>query len=341
VNIPNEDAPRTTPWTNFLTSVAEIEQQTGYTFFTALSGKIADDFRHRKCRIIPEFTDAALRNAISSARPDDNLLFIDSSPSHTVALTGGSLLIDKNLTIDASLVPGGVTIDAQGHSRILQAAPHTYTIFNSLTFTNGNATSTDAGGAILNAGYLHLYNCTFTRNQAGTGGAIWSTGLPHQDAGIWANKCAFTFNTATASGGSISSIGSGSCRFVNCMFLTNSSGEDGGAIQNLENAGLIVQECTFSGNHTDRHGGGISTASAGRVLIENSSFLYNNAGTQDGAIFTGSGDVTAANNNLVGNTVGRVGMLTSAVMLSTPHYVPITTAKKSRLLPPRLRSETF
>src|SRR5215218_1839760 len=45
IKIPNIAGVRSTPWQNFVTSVAQIEADTGYTFLTALPQGTADALR--------------------------------------------------------------------------------------------------------------------------------------------------------------------------------------------------------------------------------------------------------------------------------------------------------
>lgn len=45
IKVPNIAGVRSTPWENFVTSAAQIEADTGFTFFTALSGPVASAFR--------------------------------------------------------------------------------------------------------------------------------------------------------------------------------------------------------------------------------------------------------------------------------------------------------
>jgi hypothetical protein len=62
----------------------------------------------------------SLRQAIDSADAGDTIIFDPSLSGQTITLGGRQLIISKDLTIDASALPGGLTIDANGQSRVMQ-----------------------------------------------------------------------------------------------------------------------------------------------------------------------------------------------------------------------------
>ncbi len=89
----------------------------------------------------------------------------------TLTLGGIALWLDKPLTIDAAAIPHGLTIDADGKSRVFRVTADNVTL-DSLTITGGAA---DSGGAILNSGDLTIKRSTLVGNSAtGSGGAIFN-----------------------------------------------------------------------------------------------------------------------------------------------------------------------
>jgi predicted outer membrane repeat protein len=102
--------------------------------------------------------------------------------------------IDKDVTIIGES-QNNTIIDAQGqNSTFFVGYDFTVTIKN-LMFSNGNATSSGNGGAIVSSGTLNLSNCTFINNTAEIhGGAIYT------DHPLNISGCTFTGNTADYSG---------------------------------------------------------------------------------------------------------------------------------------------
>ena len=117
----------------------------------------------------------SLREAISYAVAGDTVTFDPSLASRTIILDGAGLVIDKNLSIDASAL-GGITIDGDARSRIftLRNASGRVTVsLAALAIRNGRAYY---GGGVYNDGVnLSLTNCTVTNSHAWNGGGICNT----------------------------------------------------------------------------------------------------------------------------------------------------------------------
>ncbi|MGI9243155.1 MAG: discoidin domain-containing protein [Verrucomicrobiales bacterium] len=64
----------------------------------------------------------SLRDAISGTSPGDTVEFSAELPGSRIVLGGSELLLDKAITVDASNLPGGMTIDASEISRVLSAS---------------------------------------------------------------------------------------------------------------------------------------------------------------------------------------------------------------------------
>lgn len=111
------------------------------------------------------------------------------------------------------------------------------------TFASNRAT--DEGGAIYNDGsgaggnaMLNLTNCTFAGNLAGpgagVGGAIFSAGTTNGHAAVTLTNCTFDHNVASQYGGAIYSDGTGSgsaaLTVTNCTFNQNSASSGFGGI---------------------------------------------------------------------------------------------------------------
>ena len=186
------------------------------------------------------------------------------------------LLIDKNITIDATSLPDGVTIDADGdvtNYRVFKIESGTTTLFRNLTLTGGysnNGIGTDFhGGAIsisgedasgdVNPATLTLESCTLHGNRAvNGGGAIYTSNnvtLTLQDCKAFDNNATFggfIFASAANSEGMALS-------FNSCFIHENTTTRDGGAFKFSSVNGSSTMElnaCTVSNNTAGFSGGG-------------------------------------------------------------------------------------
>ena len=115
--------------------------------------------------------EGTLRQALADASDGDT---IDFSVNGTIALTSGSLMVDKSVSIIVG--PGqDVTLDGMQSDRVLFIAPGKTVLISGLTIANGMTLS--AGGGIYNAGTLTLNECTLMDNSAtGGGGGVFTEG---------------------------------------------------------------------------------------------------------------------------------------------------------------------
>jgi predicted outer membrane repeat protein len=152
---------------------------------------------------------------------------------------------------------------------------------------------------------LALANCTFSDNTASSsGGAISSTLLT-------ASNCSFIGNTASNDGGAIRSS---SVTATDCSFSDNSASSGGAIYSSL----LAVSNCSFSNNAAPSlSGGAISSAS---VTVVDSTFSGNTA-SSGGAIF--SDHVTAMTSTFSNNASSDRG---GAISSSHPSDLSSVTA---------------
>ncbi len=102
-----------------------------------------------------------LRSAIVYGAPDTNITFSASLSGRSILLTNGELVLDKNLTIDASTLSFGLQLDGNKTSRIFNVSSGVTATLTALSLTNG-AAGTNTGGAIFNSGTLTLKRCSKT-----------------------------------------------------------------------------------------------------------------------------------------------------------------------------------
>lgn len=137
VNIPNIQGIRTTPWQNYLTSVNELQTNTGFTFFTTLNPKLAAVLRAK----------------------------VDGSPATGITnISPGSGVVGTPVVIRGTNFNGTVRVTFNGID-----APFTLTSANQLTATVPAGTATGpveiiaAGGLATSSGNFTVNNLVIAR----------------------------------------------------------------------------------------------------------------------------------------------------------------------------------
>ncbi|HEX4122237.1 MAG TPA: choice-of-anchor Q domain-containing protein [Verrucomicrobiae bacterium] len=203
----------------------------------------------------------SLRHLLAYSISAVTVTFDASLSGKTILLTNGQIELPINCTIDASSLPGGITLNGNHSNRIFQV--DSTVVLNSLTITNGidNGGGNGGGGGIRNIGTLTLNECTLAGNlanqaDAGGGGILNFEGL------VTVNQCTLAGNSATGA----------------------YEGTWGGAINNDQGT-VVVLQSTISSN-TGAPGGIINRAGTLRVI--NSIVAGNNGGDID--IYSGGFD---------------------------------------------------
>ncbi|MEI9959961.1 MAG: hypothetical protein WDM76_02175 [Limisphaerales bacterium] len=194
----------------------------------------------------------SLRQTIVSSTSGDIIYFTNTLSGATIVPTSGELLLDKNLTIDASSLTSQIKLNGNHASRIFNVSNGANVTLNSLVITNGYAGTGNWGGAINNEGTLAMDNCTLTGNftdSSANGGAIANFGL------LTLTGCTLSGNSA-GSAGAINNYGF-PCTLRNCTVSGNVCANNGGAVDNVFGAILSIVHCTVSGNTAGGAGGGI------------------------------------------------------------------------------------
>ena len=185
-------------------------------------------------------------------------------------------------------------IDGAGLTRVLNIDAKRVSIVSGLTIRNGRAFG-DAGGGVLNRGYLSLENVKLVGNSSDDGGGVVNYG------GLDFSNATISNNTASLTGGGIDNDG--------LMFLLNStvsgnvSQDLAGGIYNRFNGELHVLYSTLDSNSAPNHGGGLQ--SSGSADIENATFSNNSA--YDGGAIQGSGQLVMINTTIAGNHAANNG----------------------------------
>ena len=249
----------------------------------------------------------SLRAAMAAASPGSTITFATNLSGATITLAS-TLMINTNLTIDASALTNGLQLNGNGAVRVFYVAASATAVLNSLTITNGYATG-DIGGGIYSAygSTLMLNQCTLSGNSADEGGGIYN------DSTATLNECALSGNAADYEGGGILG-GSGSTLMLNkCTLSGNTTKGSGGGIYIESYTSLTVDQCTLSGNTATGYGGGINN---GGMVTLNQCTLSGNSSSHAGGIYN-VGTVALNQCTLSGNTatdygggIGNIGTLT-------------------------------
>ncbi|MEP6685350.1 MAG: choice-of-anchor Q domain-containing protein [Verrucomicrobiota bacterium] len=240
----------------------------------------------------------SLRQALVDVEDGGTIIFAPfpggnaNAPSvFTITLTGGSLVINKSMTISG---PGANLITVQ---RDAAAAPFRifYVTFgltvalDGLTISNGfaqgpNALDKVGGGIFNNSSILTVNRCVLSGNMA-------AGASPFGGGGIY----------SSSSGGPPTAT----LTVANCTLNGNSAPEGfGGAISNAGNAVLRVVNSTLSDNSASSSGGGgidsdANVGGGGIVTVSNSTLIDN----------SGAANIVNAGNALqIGNTILKRGI---------------------------------
>jgi CSLREA domain-containing protein len=255
--------------------------------------------------------DFSLREAISLANGAAGVNLIAFAPAldgRTILLSLGELVISEAVTIDASSLVTGLTINANQVSRVFNITATTGNfVLNHLTITGGKTTAAGAnGGAIrsLTSGSLSLIASTVTGNitngDFAQGGGIFASGPVMLTDGI------LTDNLTTGLGG----YGGGVATFGMVSLSRSSVGGNvtagyGAVGGGVFAGGVTISESTVNGNSTlgdAAHGAGIF--STGNITLRDSAVSGNSTSGEDadgGGIYTSTGVVTLIQSTVSGN----------------------------------------
>jgi hypothetical protein len=109
--------------------------------------------------------DISLREAAMIVSPGGTITFAAGLSGGTITLTGGSILLDRDMTI-TGLGTANLTINGNLATRLLTVDTTTTVSISGLTLTGGRAIGANSGGAILNAGRLTLTDTVLTGNSS-------------------------------------------------------------------------------------------------------------------------------------------------------------------------------
>lgn len=251
----------------------------------------------------------SLRQTIAGAEAGDTITFGPALSGQTILLTSGQITRGKNLTIDASTLPGGITLSGNHASRLFEVNAGTTNALLNLALVGGNGVGTTfsgSGGAVFNAGTLALTNCVVRDNEipfGGVGGGLFTTG-----AGSSATVVGCVFSTNRTTGGSSGGGGifadNSTLDCSDSIFFGNISSNTAGAIHLISGATGTLARCTFDGNTAP--GGGAVRNTLATLMLTNCIFTANVA-TSDGGALWDQGTTVASQCSFTGNAATNYG----------------------------------
>ena len=262
----------------------------------------------------------------------DTITFDPSLNGQTITLSGKQIsILKKDLSIDASALEDGITIDAAGESRAFiilgnynpaTGATNKYVTVSltNLTVVNGDANvyrnetyndvvldneefKADGGAAFAYAVNLTLTNVAFNDNDAYKGGAVW-----HYSGTLAIKDSTFDGNTAGYEGGAVlaallNGFTSENSTYTNNTATTYSSGAI--RFDHLLGAGSITND-TITGNKSGKMGGAIHATKT--TLTITGATVANNEAVLGGGLSTQTNSaVTILESEFTGNTASTGG----------------------------------
>lgn len=291
----------------------------------------------------PGGSGLSLREAIDASNRSGGGLFVDFAPAlagRTISLLSGELVLGEDVVVDASGLPGGVTVSGNLTSRVFKVPAGVSATLVRLTVTQGRPKWIDLddsgwGGGVWNRGKLCLVEATVTGNQAGglggSGHGIYNEGeLEIRASQIVDNHAADwlapgygggIYNTATlrihdsliarnlagrGSGGGIWNGVDGRVELTGSSIEENFSEGNAGGIWN--EGELVMEACGVGENVTSTafgsFGGGLVNWSAGTVRMIDCVVRGNRCGSVAGYPSSGAGICNDGEMTMANTTVG-------------------------------------
>lgn len=249
----------------------------------------------------------SLREAVWYAAAGQTITFDAPLSGGKISLSGGAILLDRDVVVDASALRG-LTICAAGKSRVFTIQDVQVTL-NGVTVSRGASTM---GGGIANfGGMLTLNDSEVVASSADQGGGIYNAGVTTiVDSTVANNRAGLHAESRKVYGGGI--FNTGTLLLVGSSVSDNVSSSGfggynyGGGIYNTGTLSLI--DATIAGNevmygYAAFDGGGVYNS--GTMSVRNSR-LSENSANWGGAVYS-SGTLTVRESRFVNNQAEKGG----------------------------------
>jgi Concanavalin A-like lectin/glucanases superfamily len=305
-----------------------IIQGTGGPYGTATLGGVAFDSASILVTTTNDSGPGSLRAAVSVGGA---ITFATNLSGQTIVFTNGAIPLQTNVIIDASGLPGGLTLSGYNGAGIFNVGAGATVSLTGLTLANGNqygggavygaagsavtftrctlsGNSAVEGGALVNDGSMTLIECTLAGNSASYGGAMECRGT------TTISQCTISGNSGFYGGGGLW-IGNAMVRVGNSIIAGNSAPQGSGLNTDVEiAAGALI----YSSSNLVQYVGGGGTPT-GPAPLTNAPML-SPLGNYGGPMQTMP--PRPALRRLM-PAVPRLCPLTSAVIRASPARLPI------------------
>ena len=258
----------------------------------------------------------SLREAVAQANGSasaNTIRFTAALEGKTLVLTGGELVIERDLTIDGA--GRDITLSGGGQNRIVNVAPGSGLHLEQLTLTAGQSPVGQSGGAVFagNGSRVFINNNAIVANKAYLNGGAIATGT---DATLVIRGSLIKSNLSSINpsrvvgGGGVFMDKSASLLLEDSVLMNNSHVyrgnllfTQGGALR-MSGGVAIISRCTIVSNDADL-GGGIS-ADDTAITVANSTISENTAelipyGGRGGGIDSSGALLAIRNCTITGN----------------------------------------
>ena len=235
---------------------------------------------------------------------NDSITF-NSGLDPTITLESGALVINNDVSIDASnistgIIRTGITVNGNNSSRVFEIENATVSM-NRMTITGGTSGGGRGGGIAASNSTVSLSNSTVSNNQAN-----------NYAGGIYAVVSTVIISNSTVSGNSAGSGGGGIYAFISTVSLSNTTvsgnqaDEFGGGIAAVDASTVSLSNSTVSGNSAE-FGAGIAASNSSTVSLSNSTVSGNSAESGGGIYARRSSNVSLSNSTVSGNSALYIG----------------------------------
>lgn len=245
--------------------------------------------------------NGSLRNAIATANYGDTIQFDKNLAQKTITLTGGQLVLNKDLTIDGEQAPGFV-VSGNNESRVFFLDKKRNVTLKNLTIANGKTTGAGGGIDTRHESTITLENVNLHNNTSELGGGMRVGHLAKAtilNSSFKGNDGTLTDKHKGFSAGAISHNESRGQLIIKGTTFENNKGFNGGAIYSFSGVSFVIEGSTFLNNTAENMegGGAIFTdgvsskgydsglSGEGKIVIRKSRFEGNKADGEGGALF--------------------------------------------------------
>ncbi len=252
----------------------------------------------------------SLRQTIATAANGSTIIFAPKLSGKTITLTNGELVLNKNLTIDASTLTNGLTINGNGTSRVFNVTGGATNALKALTIANGLApagvfAADGGGGGLFCRGRVDLLNCSVVSNAVvASSFNSFAGGIACDDGDVRLTNCTIAFNK-----------------------VLGGSGESG-AFYNYGGT-FILDQCTVASNQAFLENGG--TANGGNTLLHASIFANGNTDLKNfsgcvslGCNLMADGTGSDLTDGVNGDQIGTAGSPLNALLAPLGNYGGLT-----------------